>query len=783
MGRLEQIAKGQDLDNGVLPRRSFLVGASSLGLMFGFARNADAAQSLSKNPAFQAAAFPGPEFEPNIWCSVGADGIVNVNIIRAEMGQHVGTSLARIMADEMEADWDKIRVTYVDTDPKWGLMVTGGSWSVWMTWDVFRQAGAAARTVFIDEGAKLLGVAPSACMARNGMISAGNMSISYGDIVAKAKPTRQFTADEMAKLPLKPASERRLIGKDVPALDVGIKTTGAAVYGIDAVIEGMVYARPKMPPTRYGSKVLSVDDTQSRTVRGYLRHIIVEDPSGTVPGWVVVVADTYPATVRATDLLKVEWTPGDAINVSEADILDHGRALILNKDTGTLVFNDAGVDAAFGTAASVIERDYTCASVLHFQLEPLNALVRLHDGIWEIHCGNQWQSLSLPVIAQALGVDQSKVVMKSYMLGGGFGRRLNGDYAVPAALVSKALGGKPVKLIFTRADDVMFDSIRSPSVQKTRVAVDANGKFIGMEHHATAGWPTLVMAPVAMSKGVDGKPYDQFSLSGADSWYDCGPMRVRAINNDLADATFRPGWLRSVSAGWTSWAAESFWEEVAFEMKRDPVQMRIDMLNGEGPNGRNKGQAPNSVGGALRQAAVLKRLAEKCGWSERGTLPKDTGLGIATTFGQERGMPTWTAAAAQVHVDRKTGVVSCTRLWLVLDAGTIVHPDGALAQTEGGALWGLSMVLCEGSTIVNGTVVDRNLDTYTPLRMPQVPDIDVEFIPSTEKPTGLGEPGVTAIGPAVGNAIFHAVGVRLRHQPIRPNDVLAALNTLSDHKG
>ncbi|NHN85401.1 molybdopterin-dependent oxidoreductase [Acetobacter musti] len=773
MGRLERIAAEQDRAAGRgLSRRGFLSAAAGSALLFGFARETRASQLYPMG-----APLPPEEFEPTIWCSVAPDGVVNVNIIRAEMGQHIGTALARIIADEMEADWDKVKITYVDTDPKWGLMVTGGSWSVWMTWDVFRQAGAAARTVLVEEGARLLGTSAEKCTARNGNVSDGTHSVSFGDIVAKAKPTRNFTPEQMKALPLKPASERRLVGKEVKALDIPSKTNGTAIYGIDAKIEGMVYGRPKMPPTRYGSKVISVDDSAAKKVRGYLRYVVLDDPSGTVPGWVVVLASSYPAAIRATDLLKVEWTPGKTAHVTEKDILDHGRQQIASREGGTMVFDDRGVDDAFRKAHRVIEREYTCASVMHYQLEPTNAIAMLKDGIWEMHCGNQWQSLFLPVIAKALAVPEARVKMMSYLLGGGFGRRLNGDYVVPAALTSKAIGGKPVKLILTRSDDMMFDSIRSPSVQTVRLALDEKNTLTGMQHHAAAGWPTEVMAAAFMQKGVDGKPYDQFAIAGADHWYDCGPVRVRALSNDLANATFRPGWLRSVSSGWTPWAAEQFWDEVAHELGKDPVELRLSMLNGNGQDGRNKGEAPDSTGGALRQAAVLKRLSEKAEWGK--ALPKDTGLGIATTFGQERGMPTWTAGAVRVRVDRATGVVTCEKIWLVLDAGTVVDPDGAMAQTEGGALWGLSMALCEGSEIVDGVCKDRNLDTYTPLRIADVPEMDIEFVESTEKPMGLGEPGVTTIGAAIGNAIFNAVGVRMRHQPVRPEDVLAALKEKS----
>ena len=366
--------------------------------------------------------------------------------------------------------------------------------------------------------------------------------------------------------------------------------------------------------------------------------------------------------------------------------------------------------------------------------------------------------------------------MRTYPIGGGFGRRLNGDYAVPAALAAKALG-KPVKLVLTRPDDMRFDSFRSPSIQKLRLAFDAQGKVTAMEHHASAGWPTAVyVAPAAMPKTPDGTPYDPFAIDGADHWYSVGAQRVRALSNDLANSAFRPGYLRSVGPGWTNWAVETFMDEAALMARADPVAFRIGLLDGAG---RNAGSAPNAVGGAKRQAAVLKRAAEKAGWG--APMPMDTGLGVATTFGQARSMPTWVACVARVRVDRRSGAVAVEKLTIVVDAGTLVHPDGALAQVEGSALWGLSMALYEGTEFVKGQVKDTNFDSYTPLRIGDVPELDIEFIDSTEAPVGLGEPGTTVVAPAIGNAIFAATGVRLRHLPIRPTAVLAGARVLEKH--
>jgi isoquinoline 1-oxidoreductase beta subunit len=766
MAKLEHLAVDEAL---LLSRRSFLIAMTGATAVFGF----PGAAKAEMDPATPTGAPPAaanPLFEPTIWYSIDADGFVTVNIIRAEMGQHVGTSLARILADELEADWDKVRIVHVDTDPKWGLMVTGGSWSVWQTWPVFSRAGAAGRMALIDEGAKLLGVSPTACAARMGAVVAGEEKISYGEIVSRGALDRRYTPDELAELPLKPASERRLVGRAAAALDIPMKTIGATLYGIDAKMPNMVYARPKIPPTRNGSKVNSVDDSAARKVKGYLQSLVLDDPSDTVPGWVMVIAETYPAAIRAADLVKVDWTPGPTANVSEKDIQDHAAQLIAQPDAGALLdTGDYDTAAAFLAAKSMLEQTYTTATVLHFQLEPVNALAFEKDGVFEVHAGNQWQSLILPTLAKALGRPETSIVLRSYMLGGGFGRRLNGDYTVPAALAAKALG-RPVKMVLTRVDDARFDSVRSPSVQMLRIAFGEGGQVTAMEHHAAAGWPTQIVAPSFMTKGVGGAPVDPFASSGADHWYDVGPQKVRVISNDLANSTFRPGWLRSVGSGWINWALESFMDEAAHHVGSDPVAFRLKLLTGAG---RNAGSSPNAVGGALRQAEVVRRAAARASWG--ATLPPDTGLGLATSFGQERDMPTWVACVARVHVDRATGVVVVEKLTMVIDAGTIVEPDGARAQAEGGALWGLSMALHEGTELVEGQVKDTNLDTYSPLRIGDVPEMDISFVDSVETPVGLGEPPTTVVAPAIGNAIFAAVGARLRHLPIRPAVVLQLL--------
>ncbi|SAK99544.1 aldehyde oxidase [Caballeronia temeraria] len=356
-------------------RREFLIAMLGAGAAFGFAGVAATAMDRTATDGVAPPAAVDLQFEPTPWFSIDGDGTVTVNIIRAGMGQHVGTALARILADELEADWDKVRIIHVDTDPKWGAMVTGGSWSTWQTWPVFSHAGAAGRIALIEEGAKLLGVSTDDCAARAGAVVARSRSIAYGDIVKRGNLDRRYTPEELDKVPIKPASERRLVGKPVAALDIPEKTSGTARYGIDARVAGMVYGRPKIPPTRNGSKVNSFDDSRARKVKGYIESIVLDDPSDTVPGWVMVIAESYPAAVRAADLITVNWTPGPGATVSEKDIQDHAVQQIGRADSGVLL--DTGIAdtaAAFRAAKSTLEQTYTTATVLHFQLEPLNAL-------------------------------------------------------------------------------------------------------------------------------------------------------------------------------------------------------------------------------------------------------------------------------------------------------------------------------------------------------------------------------------------------------------------------
>ncbi len=280
-------------------------------------------------------------------------------------------------------------------------------------------------------------------------------------------------------------------------------------------------------------------------------------------GWAVVIAESFPAAMKAAKAVEVDYTPGATATVTEEQILAEGARLTADKTSGALVVNDGDVDAAIGSADTTIEATYRTSTALHFTLEPQNALVEFKDGKCHIHAGNQWQSLIIPVLAQSLEMEESDIVLHTYYLGGGFGRRLFGDQMIPAAHAARQLG-KPVKLIMQRDEDSMFDCVRSASVAKLDAAFDGDGNLTAIEHAAAAGWPTLAMAPGFLGDGVDGNgKFDGFSINGSDHWYSIPNQRVRAINNKLAQDSFLPGWWRAVGPGWIAWGVESFMDEIA----------------------------------------------------------------------------------------------------------------------------------------------------------------------------------------------------------------------------
>ncbi len=747
---------GNQFEAPALGRRGFIASVLATGAVgFGW--------GVMPGAGRPALAASNASFSPVNLIEIGADGIVTVNVTKSEMGQHVGTAFAQIVCEELEAPWGAMRIKHVDSDPQWGLMVTGGSWSINWTFDALSRAGAAGRTSLIAAAAKTWGVAADTLSASEGKVSGGGKSISFSELVASGAVSGAWTADDLKKLTLKKPASYKIIGKSVQALDIPLKVNGTAKYGIDFKLAGMLYGKIILPPTRNGATAKSVDDSAAKAIPGFVKALSLKDPSGSFTGLVVSVAETYWAAMRGAALVKVDWDAGPNAKVDDAALAAEAKRLQADPSEGATWVREGDAGAALAKAGKVITAEYTTGLNLHAPMEPTNATAEFKDGVWHLHGGNQFQTMSVPLVAKALEVDPSKVVLHQYWLGGGFGRRLLGDYFIPAALATKALG-RPVKVVYSRTDDMRLDCARSPSWQKLSGAV-ADGKVAALTHDVACGWPTNNVAPALLGDDLDKKnKVDVFAINGADVWYTFPNHHVRLLDNKLAEATVPPGYLRSVAPGFTVWALESFVDELAHAANVDPVAFRLAHLDGAGKNDV----------GAQRLAAVLRQAVARSGYSSK-KLPEGTAFGVAISQGQERAAATFTACVAEVTVNKKTGKFGINKLTVVYDVGTAISPDGVISQMESATLWGLSLALYETTTIRDGAIVAANFDGYTPTRMSQVPPMDMSYIATGVFPTGTGEPATTVVAPAIGNAIAMASGARVRALPITPAHVKAAM--------
>jgi CO/xanthine dehydrogenase Mo-binding subunit len=712
---------------------------------------------------------PESNFARNLWFEMDTNGIATINIAKAEMGQHVGTALAQSLAEELEVRWEDVRIRHVDTDPKWGLMITGGSWSVNWTFDTLSRAGAAGRIALIDAGAKILDIDASQCHAENSRVvhPPSGRSITYSEIIQKTPVSAEMDEEALEKLTLKDPKDYKIVKQSLDALDIPAKTNGTAKYSIDEHRPGMVYGHLVTPPVRYGAKVIGLDESEARKVPGYMQAVTLDDPTGYTTGFVVAIADAHHAAVKAAGALKIDWDKGVHKNVDSAALAKAAEALAENpKKYGNWVLEgDAG--KVISKSRQTHTASYTTEFNIHAPLEPVNAIVEFKDGKWHAWAGNQNQSTAVPLMAQALGVDLSEVVIHQYYLGGGFGRRLECDYIVVAALAAKAVG-KPVKIMYTREQDTQFDIGRSPSLQVMRGALDEDGRLTAVTHDVVAGWPTARIMPDFLAETADKETrVDSFAVSGADFWYSVPNHRVRAIMHDLAQQVVPPGYLRTVGPGFTCFAAESFIDEMADLAGVDPVDFRLGMLDGAG---RQAGHAPNAVGGAGRLKKVMEAAVSRSGYGQK-TQPENTAMGVACGFGQEREMPTWTTCVAEVSVNPGDGKFKVQKLTFVADVGIPVNPHNTMAQMQGAMLWGLSVATKERGSVSKGAIEQKNFHQYTTLRMADIPEMDIHIIDSDYYPVGAGEPALSVVAPAIANAIAKAVGARVRGLPITPEKV------------
>jgi isoquinoline 1-oxidoreductase subunit beta len=713
-----------------MQRRDFLKVsiAASGGLLIGFhfpgVSQLASAQQASPN-----------SFMPNAFVRIGTDERVTVIVNHSEMGQGVYTSLPMLLADELDADWTKIGYEPAPVDPKYnhpafGMQITGGSSSVWSGLEQFRQAGAAARSLLIAAAAQQWNIDATACRPESGAVFNGARKLTYGQLVGAA-----------AKLPppehvqLKDPKTFKLIGKPIKRLDTPEKINGEAVFGIDVKLPGMLTAAIARPPI-FGAKMKSFDDSRARSMPG-VRKIVA------IPAGVAVIADTFWQAKVARDALRVEWDEGSMGTFNTSKMMQDFRERA--KTTGTSVRKDGDAAGALANAAKKIEAVYEVPYLSHLMMEPLNCVVDLRADSCEVWTGSQFQTVDRANAAKAAGLPNEKVQLHTTFLGGGFGRRANpqSDFVVEAVHVAKAAGA-PVKVIWTREDDMQGGWYRPAFLHAIEGGIDASGNPVSWRSRLV-GQSIMAGTPFAAMM-MKGKEYDPASVEGVDDLPYAIPNVT--VESHQAEIGVPVQWLRSVGHSHTAFAVECFVDELAALAQKDPYQFRRQLLQ----------KQPRYLG-------VLDLAAQKAGWDK--PLPKGMGRGIAVHFA----FGSYSAHVAEVSVT--DGKVRVHRMVCAMDCGQYVNPGIIAAQTEGGAIFGASAALFQELTFANGRLQQTNFHTFPVMRMNECPDIETHIVESNEKAGGIGEPGVPCAAPAIANAVFAVTGKRIRRLPIRMTETEA----------
>jgi len=727
-----------------LDRRSFLriVAMAGGGLVLGhYVRPAGAAE-----PAAAGVEKEGGLFIPNAFIRIAPDGTVTVFSARPEVGQGIKTSLPMVVAEELGADWRNVRVVSAQLDPVFGPQFAGGSMSTPMSYTLMRKMGATARTVLVEAAAQTWGVPASECVAADGAVrhAPTGRSIKFGELVAKASTLPVPPEDSVR---LKDPKDFTLLGKRIGGVDNPKVVTGQPLFGIDQSRPGMVYAVYEKSPV-WGARPLSANVEQVKSLPGVRDAFIIDRTvpagqlTGLVPG-VAIVAESTWAAFSARKQLKVQWEDGRFPNSSWDDFARQARELAAaapGAQNVREVRRDGDIDKAFAAAAHVVEAAYSYPFISHINLEPQNCLAHVHGDRAEIWAPTQNPDSARKLAAQVLGIEPEKVEVTITRIGGGFGRRLDSDPVAEAAAISQRVGA-PVKLTWNRADDMQHDHYRPGGFHFLKGAVDSQGGLSAWRTHHVAFGSTM---------GSDEYParfvpnYLQLD-SNLDNGIPQGPWRAPGSNT-------------------YAWVICSFLDELAHAAGRDPVEFNIavlgdrDMVPGTGERSR-----PYN---AARMRNVLRQVAEKSGWGK--PLARGKGMGLGYFFSHQG----YIAEVAEVTVSPK-GELRVDRVVAAVDVGSqIVNLSGAENQVQGSIIDGLSAAWMQELDIRQGRVVQANFDDYTMLRIPDAPRaIEIHFIKTDYPPTGLGEPALPPLAPAVCNAIFAATGKRVRQFPISRTDL------------
>ena len=719
-----------------LNRRSFLqvTALAGGGVLFGL---------FPKVSAFaQGARGAQAGLLPANFISIASNGIVTIMAKNPETGQSSRNMLPMLIAEELDVDWKDVKIQKADLDSsKYGGQFSGGSTATPTNWEPMRQVGGAARQMLVAAAAQTWGVAESECTTVSGRVihKASNRSVGYGELASKAAA---MPVPDFKTLKLKDAKDYKIIGHTTLGTETKDIVTGKPIFGIDVTLPGMLYAVFQKCPV-YGGKAISANLDAIKAMKGVKHAFIVEgqpitgnfmtsDP-GLEPG-IAIVANSWWAAQSAREKLEVKWDEGKWATASSADM--EKKALEISKQPAARTLRkDGDVEAVYASGAKVVEGAYIYPFISHAPLEPQNSTANFKDGKLDIWTSSQTPQNGRGMVAKILGIPDTDINVHMVRGGGGFGRRLNNDYMCEAAWISKTVGA-PVKLLWSREDDMQHDYFRPGGYQFLKGAVDKNGKLTAWQDHF-----------VGYGEG------EKFTASGN---IDGAEFPARFVPNFLIQASVMPlglktGALRAPRSNVYAWVFQSFIDELAHAAGKDPVQFRLDLLSA----------APAAAGGfdPERMSAVVKLVAEKSGWGQR-KLPKGTAMGVGFHF-SHRG---YFAQVAEVAVTNKK--IKLNKVWSVGDIGSqIINPGSAENQTQGAVVDGASELLQEIS-LKNGRVAQSNYHQHPMLKMSQTPPIEVHFLKSNNSPTGLGEPALPPILPAICNAIFTATGERIRTLPI-----------------
>ena len=701
-------------------RRTFLkVGvATAGGLLLGF-------QLLPARSATRASGSAA-EFVPNAFIRIDRTGLITLIMPQVEMGQGIYTSLAMILAEELDAALESVVLEAAPpneklyANPMLGVQATGNSNSIRAFWLPLRRAAAGTREMLVKAASQTWNVDPSSLRTADSTVleEARGRKLGYGALTARASGLTP-----PAEPKLKAKDQFKLIGKPLKRLDTPDKVNGRALYGIDAMPKGLKFAALAACPV-FGGKVAHVDDQAAKAISGVRQVVVLDD-------FVAVVGDHYWAAKQGLAALKISWNEGSNASVDQAQVWKQAEAA--SRTQGVVAKSVGDVDQRLSQGERV-DAEYRLPFLAHTPMEPINCTVHVRPDGCEIWVGTQILGRTQAVAAKICGLPFEKVIVHNHLLGGGFGRKLEVDGTEKAVRIAQHVDGA-VKVVWSREEDIQHDIYRPVYLDRLSASL-ADGRIVGWQHRVTGSSILARWLPPAFQKGIDGDAVD----SAVDVPYAIPNLRIEYVRDE--PPAVPTGFWRGVGPNNNVFAIESFIDELALKVNKDPVVFRREMLQG-----------------TPRLLAVLNLAAERSGWGQ--ALPKRSGrgVGVQVAFGS------YIATVAEVQVD-EAGEVHVKRIVTAVDTGTVINPDTVVAQLEGGLIFGLTAALYGEITIAKGRVEQHNFNDYRMVRIDETPTIEVHLVPSDESPGGIGEAGATAAPPSIGNAIFAATGVRLRRLPI-----------------